>query len=166
MFIGFIIVMSLSLFYPQAVSAVEVTDSFDPGYGINEVNIHPDKDKIPAEAILLSDLNTIMACWLLLRGSFFFAISLFVIHKVMEILKGVRQIKTFYNENIQHFKNISRIVFIGFIVSCFNFSYMAGDFKLGLTIAWSPLLFSMASLVLAEIFKEGKELLEDKNTIV
>lgn len=166
MFAGFILMMCLWYVYPQAVSMIDVSGSFDPGYGINEINFHLDKERIPSNAILLSDLNAVMVCWLLLRGSFFFAISLFVIHKVIDVLKRVRQIKTFYIDNIQRFKTISRILFIGFIVSCFNFSYIAGDFRLGLTIAWSPLLFSMASLVLAEIFKEGKELLEDKNMIV
>ncbi|MDZ7774078.1 MAG: hypothetical protein U5K31_15245 [Balneolaceae bacterium] len=68
---------------------------------------------------------------------------------------------------MSNIQSIARLAFAGFLLGCFNFSLFEGSNPhLQLGIALGPLMLSLGSLVLAEIFKEGRQLLEEQDLIV
>jgi hypothetical protein len=166
LFFIFISLLLAGYFSPKILPPIELKQVFDTGYGIGGFRIHFDSQSIPSDALLLRDINIIMFFWILIRGSFFLIINLIIVRKIIAILGSVQDIKTFYKKNILHFKEIGWWALIGFVASCFNFSYLSDHTSLFFEIAWGPLAVSASCFVLAEIFKEGNELLEDKNSIV
>ncbi len=153
-------------FDPTFYSRVDVSNCFRPGYGVNDIIYYPASKSLPSDAILLSNLNHMMVYWLLLRGAFFVFLTVAILRKVILILQSLQNTRTFYIGNIGHFRSIASLAFLGFIMSCFNFSYLDNGLQFSFTIAFGPLLLAVASLVLAEIFKEGSQLMEDKNLII
>ncbi len=151
---------------PDTYYQLEVTDGFKAGYGVNAFQWHPSSTITGKPSLQLSELPTAMIYWLYLRAVIFFAITLLIIREIDYILKSVASLKTFYDQNEEHFRKIARWALIGFILSCFNFSYLDTGFQLDFKLVFPPLLLSIGSLVLAEIFSEGKELSEDQRMIV
>ncbi|MEL6358068.1 MAG: hypothetical protein AAFQ37_14180, partial [Bacteroidota bacterium] len=66
----------------------------------------------------------------------------------------------------QHLRFIGRLGLLIVIISAFNFYAGAGEVQFHFTIPFLPLLFSVGSFVLAQIFTQGKALVEDKNLII
>ncbi len=151
---------------PETYRALEVTDAFKAGYGINDLQWKSGKSEPDENALYLSTLSAPMVYWLYLRTLIFFFITLRIIRETDHILRSIASLKTFYDQNQHHFRKIARSAFIAFPLSCFNFSYLYGNFQLDLKLVFAPLLLSIGSLVLAEIFSEGKELSEDQRMIV
>lgn len=152
-------------FDPGILHRVEVTDSFQTGYGVHDIRYHLDGD-MPADAVQPSELSRGMVWWLWLRGGFFLVITVLILRTVLQVLRSIAGIHTFYHDNIGHFRRMARLGFIAFAVSCFNVSTLDGDFRIVLDIAFGPLLFAVACLVLAEVFREGEQLLQENNMII
>lgn len=148
----------------KAFSAVGISE-FTIGYGINDFQLYSEQE-IPADAMLLSELSHGMIYWIVIRGAFFFLVTLLIIRKMQSVLHSIENLKTFYSRNIKDFTDLARLGFVAFGVSCFNFSYLNGDLQVNVGLVLGPLIFGVACLVLAEVFKEGKALLEDKQMII
>lgn len=73
---------------------------------------------------------------------------------------------TIINGNIQHFRKLALYGGLTFLLSSFNLSPLGGKWTFHLALAFGPLLFTVACLVLAEVFREGEALEEDKASIV
>jgi len=166
LFLVFLAFIASSYFIPEALAPVTLNNPFNPGYGTVGLQLHPSVKNVPENAFQLSDLNGAMLAWMIIRQAFFVWITILIIKRIKKVIKSVEALKTFYQENIKHFKQIAKLAFVGFVFSCFNFSYIDGDFSFRLKIIWGPLILSMLCLLLTEIFKEGKQLLEDKNSII
>lgn len=151
---------------PKAFSNVDVTHSFKAGFGVNNIRILFPAVQASSGTILLSDLNHAMIYWLFIRASLFLLLATFIIKRILLILKSIHNLTTFYSRNIRHFQEIASYAFLAFLLSCFNFSYLEGQFNLSIDLPFAPLSFAVSALVLAEIFKEGKQLLEDQNMII
>lgn len=166
LFIAFFLILFTGYYSSGILPNIELKQTFEPGYGVGGLQLHFDQKDVPVNALLLKDLNKGMFFWLLIRGSFFVILTILIVRKIIAILDSVREVKTFYEQNIRYFREIGWWALIGFIMSCFNFSYLDNQFTLLFDIAWGPLAFGIGCYVLAEVFKEGKELLEDKNAII
>lgn len=153
-------------FDPAFFSQVEVTEGFRPGYGLGGFHVYLSGNQPPESAILLSETSYVMMYWLLIRGVFFYVLTIVIIKKIIRILESIRSLKTFYMDNIRHFRTLARYAFLGFIVSSVNFSYFDDELSILIGTAFGPLLVAAACMVLAEIFEEGRNLMEDKNLIV
>lgn len=165
-FTAFIVMLIHWHFNPEGYGNVDVTNSFKAGFGVSDIKVYTGEKSQKAGEIMFSKLNHIMVYWLLLRASFFFGLTVAIIRRIVHILQSMKDISTFYHANINHFQTMAKYGFIVFFISCFNFSYINGEFDFHFTIAFGPLLFAMACLVLAAVFKEGKRLLEDQNMII
>lgn len=163
LFTGIIIHWHIS---PESYSALEVTDAFKAGYGINDLQWRLGQSEPDRNTLYLSTLPSPMVYWLYLRALLCFFITLRIIRETDHILRSIASLKTFYDQNQHHFRKIARWAFIAFLLSCFNFSYLDSNFQLDLKLVFTPLLLSIGSLVMAEIFSEGKELSEDQRMIV
>ncbi len=116
--------------------------------------------------LVLRDMHPMMMYWLLVRTILFFGLTIAIIVHIIRLLTAIREIDTFYQGNIDHFQKMAKLGFVVFFLSCFNLSYINDTADFHFSIAFGPLLFSIACLVMAEVFKVGKQLLEDKNMIV
>jgi hypothetical protein len=152
-------------FNPVAFSRVAMIAPFDAGFGMGNIELI-DSAETTGDAVVLSDLSAAMMYWVYIRSVFFLGITLFMAWKIIAVLQSIEKLETFYTDNIQHFKVLAKLGFIAFAVSCANFGYVNGELKLSLTLALGPLLFSVACLILSEVFREGKALLEENNMIV
>lgn len=149
----------------EAFSRVEVSEALKAGYGIKDFRIISNIDP-SNNAVLLSELNHGMIYWIYARGVFFFGITLLMVRKIISVLHSIKNLETFYSDNIEHFRVLARLGFIAFLVSCINFSYLNGELHISLSIVFGPLFFSVSCLILSEVFREGKTLLEDNNMII
>ncbi len=132
--------------------------------GLDSLAIHiSGKESI---GISLSELNNIMMYWLLLRNVVIMILVVIILFKVVRFLKSVRKVKTFYDENIRTFQVIARISFLLAAISFVNFGTVDGVTTTHFMLPYRPLLFAFGALVLSEVFKEGKALLEDSKSII
>lgn len=165
-YLGFLFVMVHSTFQPASYQLVEVSQAFRTGYGLNDIHFYFDAARAPADGIFLADLNSGMRLWLLIRGTAFFLLTFLIITYLIRILQSVQALKTFYEANIRHFRKIGWYALAGFVLSSFNFVLQGGTTSLRLDLAFGPLGVSLAAFILSEIFKEGKQLLDDQNSII
>lgn len=163
-FAGFIIVLLHSSFSPETYQNWVLTEAFKAGWGIGEFRI--------CEAcggpndVVLGEMPAAAKWWLGLRGTLFFVLMALIIRTFIKIINSVKSLNTFYRGNIQHFRQLARYGGLAFLLSAFNFSMLGGSWQLHLTLPFGPLLFTAACLVLAEVFREGEALAEDKASIV
>ncbi|MBO3697752.1 DUF2975 domain-containing protein [Roseivirga sp. E12] len=163
-FVIFLGAMTYSLIQPQALDNVIITDSVKSGVGFGNVKIC---SACSVEGdVLLSDINTFSKLWLLARGSAFFLILFLVVNRILRILRSVASREAFYGGNIQNFKKMATYGFIATVISTFNFFYLHGIAQWHFTLPLAPLSFAIGCLVLAEVFKEGESLVEDKESII
>jgi len=164
-FVCFAGIIIHSQFSPNTYEKVEVTRSFKAGFGVS-MEYHPDDKKISNEAIMLNDLNAGMVWWLLIRTILFFGLMLLVLFRVLAVLKSVNSLNTFYDGNVHHFQFMAKLGLATVIISCFNFYNTDVASDINFTLPFGPAAFMLACLVMAEVFKEGKQLVEDKNMII
>ena len=164
---GLLVLLAWWMIDPAALSTVELSGTLDTGYSVGDFRFGVPPSEMAEDAIPMNELHPVMAGWLLVRGGIFFAITVTILRKGVDILQSIRSLKTFYADNIAHFQAIARLAFAGFLLGCFNFSLVEGsDPRITLGLALGPLMLSVGSLVLAEIFKEGRQLLEEQDLIV
>lgn len=84
----------------------------------------------------------------------------------IKIIKSVQNLKTFRNDNVRSFRRIGKYVFIYFLVSSFYYYGFNNISKSGFYISFTPLIICLMAFILAEIFKEGNLLLEDKELTI
>lgn len=165
-----IAVLTLGLFYwliaPEQLSEINVSAGLDTGYGLGGFDLMDAEGSTDNLTVSLSELNGFMAGWIFIRSILFLGITILIIRKIMSVLTSIDEVKTFYGSNIQHFRDLSLLGFIAFIASAVNFSYIADSMQISVVLVPGPLLFSLACLVLAEVFREGKMLLEENNMII
>jgi len=161
-FVGFVIHWHIS---PKSYEAVEVSQVFKPGFGVNGFHWVLGK-KASAQGLWLSDLSPLMIYWLLLRGLIFIVLSFLITQAFQRILVSIHSIETFHQNNVKQFKIIAQYGLIAFFFSFFNFSYIQGEFDINFHLATAPLLLTISSYVLAEVFREGNKLSEDQKLMI
>lgn len=140
---------------PESYGKVELINGFKAGYGISDFKIHLKEPDSYSGRILVSNLNVGSLYWLFFRAVFFITINALVLIKIGGIILSIKTVNIFYDINISNLNSIGKYTAVAALVSVFNF-----------TIPWAIILTSLISFILAEVFKEGKLLLEDKNMIV
>ncbi|NBB77624.1 MAG: DUF2975 domain-containing protein [Bacteroidetes bacterium] len=151
------------LYDPAALAEVKIRGMSSIGQtsGQFEIGSRPE-----TSAIALGDLNRFMVFWLYFQIIFYLGIFALIIQKVQTILNSITQLKTFIMDNIRSLRDMAKLGVVLFLFSSFQFFYANGDANFSIQIAMGPLLFTLACLVLAEVFNEGRKLLEEKNLIV
>lgn len=167
LFVAFTIMIIHWHFNPEAYAYIDVSKAFKAGFGVNvDIKLSESSKNAAINAVWMSELNHGMVYWIFIRSSFFLIISILILQKVIKVLQSIKSLKTFYKDNIIHFQQMAKLAFVAFLLSCFNIDYHDGEYGFHLKSAFGPLIFALACLVLAEIFKEGRRLLEDQKLIV
>ena len=169
LFLGlYLIVLTIVCVSSRATSAtpgnIEISPYFVSGFG-GTITIRSCGDCLSENQ--LYHLDSGWLAWLYFREGLVVILMVLITGGLISILNSLGDFKTFYDSNIEQFLKLARYGFIAFIIASFNIgpSEVSGV-HLDLTFAMGPLLFALGSLILAEIFREGKSLLEESKTIV
>ena len=165
-FLLFLVVIIWWHIEPEAFHRVDVSQAFLPGFGVGGIQVYLSNQQIPTESLLLSKLSPAMLYWTAFRALFFFIISLLILRKVAMVLQSLKSLDIFYQSNIIHFKHISVYAFLAFLFSSINGYWDGNTWDLDLKIVFAPLLFSIGSAVLAEVFREGYKLSQEQKLII
>ena len=88
---------------------------------------------------------------------------LLVLREFTQVIRSVKRIQTFVYQNIWSFKKIGMYLFWVFLLSGVQYSIFKESDLFGLYVHLTPLLLSLLSYTLSEVFKEGNTLLEENN---
>lgn len=163
-FIALLCVVVYSIVDPTAFENVVVTDLFKSGFGIGDFKICTSCVKTTDR--VLSDLGPTIKIWVLIRGAIFSLLLFLVVNRVINILRSVSSREAFYRGNVVNFKRMALYGFMASALSAFNFMQIGGTSFWHFSLPLAPISFALGCLVLAEIFKEGQALAEDKQSIV
>lgn len=143
---------------------VDITSGFKAGIGVTNLQYSP--DYMPPKAIVLGEISVAMMLWLLVRNTIFFFLGWMIIVEITRILNSIKSLDVFYFSNIQSFKKIGKVCFLIAGFAFFNFHVAEQGVNFDFTVPFMPVLFGLASYVLAGVFEQGQQLTEDKNSIV
>lgn len=146
--------------FPQLI----INELFEAGYGLGGVKWCA---SCTGENFMhFSDIQQSMKLWLLLRATLFFALAFLIVVELKKVLLSIRDTTTFYRANYRSFSAIGNYGFLISFFSAFNFYVQGGESLFNLSIPFLELGFSLGSWVLADIFWEGKLLLDDNQSII
>lgn len=163
MFVSLLLIVISSFFTNRLSDYVALIDGVKAGFGTTNLRfIAFDTKKV----VVLSDLTPWMKIWFMFRNLVFTIIIIKGIVIVKKVIASIKSLNTFTGNSI-YFKKLATLGWIGAFFSTFNFLADQGDYSVfHFTIPFGPIAFALACLILSQVFKEGKSLLDDKNSIV
>lgn len=88
------------------------------------------------------------------------------IREFNKAIKSVQNLKTFKNDNVKSFRRIGQYVIFYFLLSSvYSYQFKEVGFS-GFEVSFTPLIIALLAYIMAEIFKEGQLLLEDKELTI
>ncbi len=164
MFTSLTLLVISSFFTNKFSNYVALIDGVKAGFGTTNLKfIAFDTEKV----VVLSDLTLLMKIWFIVRNLIFTIIIIRGILIVKKIIASIKTLNTFYSGNTTYFKKLAQLGWIATFFSAFNILTGQNDYSvLHFTIPFGPIAFALACLVLSQVFKEGKSLLDDKNSII
>ncbi len=95
-------------------------------------------------------------------------IYLLISQVIIQILRSLKSFKAFVEENIARFKRIASLSLAAFFLNLLQVRVITDnkDLNLSWDFELSYLIFMFAALILSEIFKEGKQMADEQNSIV
>lgn len=154
-------------FSPESYALVELPGGSKSGfYGQGFRIISVSYKAANPNAVILSQVSAGMLYWLYLRTLVIMTLTFFMFRSVRRILGSIKSLKTFCQDNIIAFQRIGKYALGIFVLTSFNLWIVPGDSDVNLNLALGPLLVGIFSLVMAEVFKEGNQLIEDRNLMI
>jgi len=162
--VAFTVTLIYSLMNTDAFSGLTIEDGFSPGLDIGNFRICSACDS--DQYLAVSALSPAMKFWLLVRGIILFSLVLKSLQIVLRIVRSIQSRSSFYEKNITGFLILSKLGLVIAFFSSFNF-FIQGDVSdVQFAIPLGPIGYVLACKLLAEIFREGKMLSEDSNSII
>lgn len=125
-----------------------------------------DIDDPATKNLTLDEMSTGSLYVTYVRFSILLLIVFLSIGEFKKIMISVQNRHTFQNNNVKSFRKIGTYCIIYFFVSSFYFyQFKEADFT-GMSVSFTPALFALFAFIMAEIFKEGNSLLEDKELTI
>ena len=116
--------------------------------------------------IPLSEIQIFDRIWLVLRSGILTTFIIAMLWHFRAILKTVQQAQVFYQKNIYHFNRMAFWALLLSFFSAFNLGNLHSNPNLNFTIPFGCLMLAGGFKVLAEVFREGKRLSDDSNSII
>ena len=164
LFTAFTVLITWSLLDPEVFTYLAVTDAFQSGAGVGNFRICSSCPE--ASTVFLSGVSVGMKVWLWVRATAFFLLVFLILRTIQKIIRSIQSRDTFFEGNIKSFKTIAGYGFLFALLSSFNFYSDETGTNWHFSIPFVPVAFAVACLLLADIFREGQLLTEDKHYIV
>ncbi|MFD2514419.1 hypothetical protein ACFSRY_11120 [Pontibacter locisalis] len=110
--------------------------------------------------IYVKDANTLSLLIFYLQIVVTLAFWVLILQQIAKLIKSVKALQTFRQNNSNVFQKIGRYCLLIFIVTGFRWMETENASYLGIYINYLPLLFMLGAFILAEIFEEGNKLYE------
>lgn len=88
------------------------------------------------------------------------------IREFERVIRSVRNLSTFRNANVKSFRRIGMYALIYFFIDGFTFYGYGGLISTSFSPTLTPLMMALFAFIMAEIFKEGSLLIEDKELTI
>lgn len=134
----------------------------------SEINYNSSREIILKDnPILTLDQMTTSSLYITyIRYSAMLALFFLSVGEFKKIMKSVQSINTFRIDNVKSFRRIGQYAIIYFFVSSF-YSYEFNEIGYtGFRVSFAPFILALFAFIMAEIFKEGNLLLEDKELTI
>ena len=164
LFLAYLCTFIYSLINTEAFSNIVVEDAFQADFKLG--NFRSCSECSDKHVITISEIGTNMKLWLLVRGLIFFILVLLSIQALIRVTKSILKKSTFYDQNIDAFMYLYKLGLAIAIFSSFNFFIQGEADIVEFSIPFGVIGYSLGCRLLAEIFKEGKKLAEENNSII
>lgn len=167
-FIIFLILTGLFIHFQVSPSSYENVDFKtklnDNGIimGSTSYKIHVDgKSPDDSDVFVLNKLKLSSLYFNYLKFNAFLLLIYLCVKEFQKVIDSVKKIKTFQKVNVSSFKKIGKyLLIISVLMGYSSFTFQGGG-KSGFHIYFTPLVLSLLAYIMAEIFKEGNNLLEE-----
>lgn len=88
------------------------------------------------------------------------------VKEFLNIIESVKLTETFHQRNILSFQKMYKYLFVIFVLSSITIVNAQEANFYGYSIQFTPLILSLAALIMAEIFKQGNQLLEENQLTI
>lgn len=89
-----------------------------------------------------------------------------IIRQIGKVVRSVKEFRTFHQVNIIAFKKIGKYCLLIFFLSIFNY-WKIGDYsRASVSLYPTPILISLLAFFLSEVFKEGKEVMQENELTI
>lgn len=101
-----------------------------------------------------------------LRSIAFIVLIFLSIKEFQNIIESLKSIESFRKSNVVSFKRIAKYLFIVFALNFYVFiGFEEGSFT-AINISYTILILAVLSLIMAEVFKEGNQLMEENRLTI
>ena len=132
--------------------------------GLDSFRLKISHDHLPV--ISLADVSNGTIYWILIRNSIIIIIFILIVKKMLDILRSIRDLNTFYEGNVTAFRQLALLSLLSALVAFFNFGAVGEEIIWNFTVPFKPIISTAICLTLSEVFKEGKRLFDDSKTII
>lgn len=132
--------------------------------GLSSFNLTLSTDK--TTGVSLGQLSSGVLLWQISRAIFLLLLAAYSTKTMISVFNSVKDLKTFYEENIRAFKKLVVAGGIATVIASFNFGTIDEVISWNFSIPFRPIIYTSICYVLSEVFKEGKKLQEESNSFV
>jgi hypothetical protein len=94
------------------------------------------------------------------------SLILFTVKEFLNVIDSVKLLETFQQRNVQSFQKMYKYLFVIFILSSIRIVNAQEANLFSYSLQFTPLILSVAALIMAEIFKQGNQLLEENQLTI
>ncbi|PWJ57089.1 Protein of unknown function (DUF2975) [Dyadobacter jejuensis] len=88
------------------------------------------------------------------------------VKEFLKVIESVKLIETFHQRNILSFQKMCKYLFVIFILSSITIVNAQEANLYSYSLRFTPIILSLAALIMAEIFKQGNQLLEENQLTI
>jgi hypothetical protein len=164
--LGISIMFIIYLNNPSIINKVNLIELSESTLSLSTSSFALKIGKLPPAGSEPGNLNTITIALFFFQGVAVLGLLYLVFARIQKIISSFQNLKTFTQGNVDSFKRIGRHCLLIFLFSSISYlSHEEGSVML-FKINFAPLLFALASFILAEIFKEGQKLYENEKLTI
>ena len=172
-FIFFLILTGLFIHFqvsPESYENVDINSKFnDSGIFLRSTSykIHVNgKAPEDSDVFVLNKLKWSSLYFNYIKFSLLLLLIYLCVKEFQKIIDSVKEIKTFQKVNVSSFKKIGKYLLIVSVLMGYSSFTFQGGGKSDFYISFTPIVLSLLAYIMAEIFKEGNNLLEENKLTV
>jgi hypothetical protein len=104
--------------------------------------------------------------WTFFKMSSTILCSLLIVTQILKIIRSIKSLETFKQNNINAFRKIAMIFLVIFGLNIFDVTQNSEQLQMTFQLSLEHLLAAAACYILSEVFKEGNKLMEDNQLTI